>query len=98
MDDSKTATRAGKRLFSDLTTIKAPPDSDITTTNRNWHIVVDQYTGYKELEFYSTKSDFVETTYKKISEWKNNRKLVTYIKHDNAPKNKILIKIANYSQ
>ena len=55
--------RAGKRIFSDLVTINAPQDSGITITNMNWHIVVDP--GYNELEFYSTKSDFVEPTCKK---------------------------------
>ena len=48
MDNSKKATRAGKRIFSDLATIKVPQGSGTTTTNKNWHIVVDQYTGYKE--------------------------------------------------
>ena len=37
--------------------IEAPQDSGITITNKKWQIVVDQYTGYKELEFYCTKSD-----------------------------------------
>ena len=48
MDDSKKAMRAGKKRFSDLATIKAPQDSCIPITNKNWYIVVDQYTGYKE--------------------------------------------------
>ena len=74
-------------------TINAPQDTGITITNRNWNIVVDQYTGYKELEFYSTKSDFMELTCKKISKWKNNGKLVLYIRHDNAPENNILMKL-----
>ena len=47
--------RASKRIFSDLATIKAPQDSGITIINRNWHIVVCQYMGYKELAFYSGK-------------------------------------------
>ena len=64
VDNSKKVTRAGKRIFSDLATIKVPQDSGITITNRNWHIVVDQYMGYKESEFYSTKSDLVEPTCK----------------------------------
>ena len=67
VDNSK-ATRASKRIFSDLAIIKASQDSGITITNRNWHIVMDQYTGYKESEFYSTKSDFVEPMCKKFSE------------------------------
>ena len=50
VDDSKKATRAGKRKFSNFATIKAPQDSGITITNRNWHIVVNQYMGYKEME------------------------------------------------
>ena len=41
VDDSKKAMTAVKRIFSDLATIKAPQDSAITITNRNWHIVVD---------------------------------------------------------
>ena len=45
VDDSKKATKAGKRIILDLTMIKAPQDSDITITNRNWHIVVDKHTG-----------------------------------------------------
>ena len=60
--------------------------------------MVDQYTGYKELEFYITKSDLVEPTCKKFSEWKNNVKQVMCIRHDNALKSEVLIKIANHSK
>ena len=95
MNDSKKVMRAGKRIFLDLETIKVPQDSEITITRRKWHIVVNQYTVYKELEFNSTKGVFMELTYKKFSKWKNNGKLVSYIRHDNAPENKIFIKIAN---
>ena len=95
MDNKKKATRVGERIFSYLVTIKAPQDSGITITNRSWHIVVDQHTGYKDLEFYSTKSDFVVLMCNKISNWKNNGKLVWYMMHDNAMGHKILIKIAN---
>ena len=94
VDDSKKVTRAEERIFSDLATIKAPQDSSITVANKNWHIVVDQYTGYKESEFYGTKSDFMESTCNKFNEWKNNGKPVTNI--INAWENKVLIKIANY--
>ena len=66
MDKSKKAMRAGKRIFYDLATIKAPKDSGITINNKNRHIVVDQYTGHRESEFYSTKSDFVEPMCKKF--------------------------------
>ena len=36
VDDSKKATRAGKRILSDLARTKAPEDSGITIMNRNW--------------------------------------------------------------
>ena len=51
MDNSKKAMRASKRIFSDSMTIKAPQDSSFTITNQNWHIVVDQHTGYKVSDF-----------------------------------------------
>ena len=35
MDDCKKATRAGKRIFSDLVTIKVTQDIGITMTNKN---------------------------------------------------------------
>ena len=79
VDYSKKVTRAGERMFSDLVTIEAPQDSGIAVTNKNWHIMVDKYIGYKESEFYSTKSDFVKSMCKKFCEWKNNGKPVTYI-------------------
>ena len=41
VDDSKKATRAGKRTLSDLAISKALQDMGITITNKNWHIVVD---------------------------------------------------------
>ena len=50
VDNHKKATRASERIFSDSATIKAPQDSGMTITNRNWHIIVDQYDGYKELD------------------------------------------------
>ena len=43
-------------------------------------------------------SDFVEQMCKKFSEWKNNGKLVMFIRHNDAPKNKVFIKIANELQ
>ena len=35
MDNSKKATRSGKRIFSDLAMIKVPQHSGITITDRN---------------------------------------------------------------
>ena len=40
----------------------------------------------------------MEPMCKKFSEWKNNGKQVMYIRYDNAPENKVLIKITNNSQ
>ena len=37
----------------------------------------------------------MEPICKKFGEWKNNGKLVSYIQHDNALENKVLIKITN---
>ena len=69
---SKKATKVGERIFSDLASMKSPQDSDFLIINGNGHIVVDQYTEYKELEFYCTKSDFVKPTCKKFSKWKKD--------------------------
>ena len=66
VDDSKKATRAGESIFSDLATIKVPHDNGIHIPYRKGH-----------LEFYSTKSDFVELMFKKFSKWKNNGKPVS---------------------
>ena len=95
MDNSKKAKRVRVRIFSNLVTIKAMQGSGITITNRNWIIVVDQCTGYKVPEFYYIKSDFVEPTCKKFSEWKNNGKMVVYIRHNHVRDNKVSRKIAN---
>ena len=57
--------------------IESPHNSGVTTANKNWHIVVDHYMGYKESEFYYTKSEFAEPMCKKFWEWKNNGKMVT---------------------
>ena len=94
----KKTTRAGKRMFWDLATIKALQDSSIIVTDKNGHIMVDQYIWYKESEFNSTQSDFVEPACKKFSKWKNNGKPVTYIRHNNAPENKVFIQIVNESK
>ena len=59
VDDSKKATKVSKRILSDLAMIEMSQDNGVTITNKKLHIVVDQYTGYKESEFYCTKSDFV---------------------------------------
>ena len=98
VNNNKKAMRTGERIFSDLVTIKTPQESSITITKKNWHIVMDQDTGYKESQFHCINSDFVEPTCKRFSKWKNNGKPVTYIKHNNASENEVLIKIANYSQ
>ena len=64
VDDCKKDMRAGKRMFSDLAMIKAPEHWN--HCHQNWHIVVDQYTGYKESYFYCIKSDFVDPMCKNI--------------------------------
>ena len=56
------------------------------------------YMGYNESEFYSTKSDFMELMCKKFSECENNGKPVSFIQHNNAPENKVLIKISTELQ
>ena len=66
--NNKKATRADKRMFLYLVTNKAPQDSGVTITNRNWYIVMVWYTGDKELEFHCTNSDFVEPMCKTFSE------------------------------
>ena len=90
-------TRADKEMFSDLATIKAIQESGIAITKKNCHIVVDQYMGYKELQFHGAKIDFVEPMYKKFSKWKSNGKPVTFIRQDNTLKNKVLMKITTHS-
>ena len=97
VEDIKKVTRAGERIFSDLATLKALQDSSITVTNKNGHVIVGKYTGYKELEFYSTKSDFVEPMCKKFCKSNNNEKLVMYIKHKFTLENYVLIKVINDS-
>ena len=70
VNNNKKVTRASKRILSDLEMIKAPQDSGITITDKNWHIVVDHYMGYKQSELYGTKSNFVEPKCKNLTSGK----------------------------
>ena len=57
--------------------LKAPQVSGIDVTNTNWYIVVDQFFKYKKSEFHYTKSNFVELTCRKFSQWKKCKKETT---------------------
>ena len=93
--ESDKATRAGKRIFSDLVTIKAPQDSGITITKKeliHCHESVHGIQGVRVLQYQELLCGPICKTF---SEWKHSGKLVLYIQHDNAPENKVSIKLAN---
>lgn len=57
--------------------------------------MVDERTGYKELEFYDTKNKFIEPTFRKMHGWQSSGKLLSYIRQDNAGENKVLVQKEN---
>ena len=65
-------------------------DKNTNITNINWHLMVDEYSGYKISCFYATKNGMVEPTCQQYQLWKSNDKPVHVVQQDNASENKIL--------
>ncbi len=89
------ATEAGERIFLDLTTITAPDTVDVVLRKTVWHMIVDQYTGYKASAFFSRKNEYLEPLCQTLLEWEQQGLTVKYVRHDDAGENKAFIKIAN---
>ncbi len=73
------AQKAGERIFLDLTTITAPNTVDVTLRKTVWHMIVDQYTGYKASAFFSRKNEYLEPLCQTLLEWEQRGLRVKYV-------------------
>jgi hypothetical protein len=67
-------------------TVKQKEDQP-KVTKPNWRIVVDEATNLKFLDFYETKNEMVETTCEMLHKWKQQGKVATFMRMDNAGEN-----------
>lgn len=75
----------GERIFLDISTIRAQESTPMTKPN--WRIMVDEATNFKISDFYDTKAGMVEPTCELLNKWKQNNKIVKFIRMDNAGEN-----------
>ncbi len=79
----------------DLTTITAPDTVDMILCKTVWHMIMDQYTGYKASAFFSRKNEYLKPLCQTLLEWEQHGMGIEYIWHDNAGENKAFVKTAN---
>ncbi len=48
------------RVSHDLSKIKVPEGLDVTINKPNWHIMVDQLSGFKRSKFFMTKNEIID--------------------------------------
>jgi hypothetical protein len=87
------ASRAGERMFLDITSIKPP--NGTTLYNRHWRMMVDEYSGCHFTDFFDTKNGMIEPTCAKFQQWKQADKTVKHLRMDNAGENNKLLERAN---
>ncbi len=68
---------------------------DVTLCKIVWHMIVDQYTGYKASAFYGRKNEYLESLFQTLLEWKQYGLGIMKVRHDVASENKAFIKMAN---
>ena len=83
-------TKPNERVSLDISTIKAPKAENVSITQPNWRVIVDEYTEMKFSDFYSTKDGMVEPTCEKLEMWKEAGIPVKYLRMDNAGENLVL--------
>ena len=81
-------------MFSDLAKIEYP---DAEVTNKNWHLMTDEYTEYRRSTFHKTKNAFIEPTCEYLSLLAQRGTPVEILRQDNARENKKLEKRAHSS-
>ena len=87
MDNISIPKKAGEEIGIDLSTIKAPKDSEILVSKPNWRMIADKRTGIKFSGFYETKNGMVEPTCQLIDKWKQEGNEVKKIRCDNGGEN-----------
>ena len=78
--DHVPATGTDRRVLLDIATTKTGPP----VTKPNWHLLVDERTNLKFLNFYQTTDGMVEPTCEQFHKWKVNGMPVKYVEKDRA--------------
>eukprot|EP00957_Ditylum_brightwellii_P199183 15183399-Ditylum_brightwellii.AAC.1 len=78
------AATPGERIFLDIATIKGQKGGPVVNSEKNWRIMVDEYSTLRLSDFYKTKSGMIGPTLEKINWWKQSGKEVKCIQCDNA--------------
>jgi len=89
------ASKVGERMYLDQSVIRAPDGVEINVTDKNWRIIVDELSEYKESHFYESKNGMIEPTCAIFNKWTQGGKEIKFLRQDNAGENKKLIERAN---
>ena len=92
------ATRIHERVYLDISTIKPPRDLKGKVTKQNWRLIVDERTGIKYSDFFSTKDGMVVPTCERFLRWKQAGVPVANVRCDNAGENIALETKANSNE
>ena len=92
------ARESNGRVGIDISTIKAPKDSDIIVSKPNWLMVIDERSGLKLSSFHKNKDDIVPYLAEKFSRFKYDENPVLRVRCDNAGENKSTEREVNNSK
>ncbi len=88
------ATTFNGRVGQDLSKIKVPEGLDVTINKPNWHIMVDQLSGFKRSNFFVTKNEIINYMCQIMHLEAEQGYSIQILHQDNAGENVELVKIA----
>ena len=88
------ATTFNGRVGHDLAKIKAPEGMEVRINKPNWHILVDEMSGFKRSAFFETKSGMIDYMCNLMHSEAERGHPIRVLRQDNAGENVKLIKTA----
>ncbi len=82
------------RVDHNLSKIKAPEGMEVTINKSNWHIMVDEATGFKRSAFFETKAGIIEYMCQTMHSVALQGHPIQVLHQDNAGENIKLVKMA----
>jgi hypothetical protein len=87
------------RIYLDISSLKQTDieslPEDAIPRQKNWRMIVDEYTGKKTSHFFPTKNGMIEPTCELMHKWNVEKKPVMIMRMDNAGENIKLVKRLN---
>jgi hypothetical protein len=88
------ATPFNGRMGHDLSKIKVPERLDVTINMLNWHIMVDQSSGFKQIKSFVTKNEIINDMFQIMHLEAEQGNSIQILRQDNPGENIKLVKMA----